>query len=130
MNYLFDTNILMYLVGAPHLNRERAAVLPRNRPGGLCVTSTEVYQEILHRYTSINRRAAAKDAFRLLDDLVASVFPITQADVHAARKIAEEHVLLSARDCLHLAEMRAKGVERALTYDQGFSAFPGISILP
>ena len=125
-----DTNIPMYLVGAPHPNRERAAVLPRNRPGGHYVTSADVYQEILHRYTSINRRAAAKDAFRLIDDLVASVFPITQADVHAARKIAEEHVLLSARDCLHLAEMRAKGVERALTYDQGFSAFPGITILP
>ena len=44
-----DTNIPMYLVGAPHPNRERAAVLPRNRPGGHYVTSAEVYQEILHR---------------------------------------------------------------------------------
>ena len=81
-------------------------------------------------YTSIDRRAATKDAFRLLDDLVASVFPITQADVHAAREIAEGHVLLSAPDYLHLAVMRAKGVESALTFDQGFSAFPGITILP
>jgi len=47
----------------------------------------------------------------------------------AAREIAEEYVLLSARDCLHLAVMRAQGVNEALTFDRGFSAFAEITIL-
>lgn len=125
-----DSNIPMYLVGAPHPNRQRAADLLRERPDERYVTSAEVYQEILHRYTSIDRRPAVEDAFELLDDLVDSVFPVTRAAVGAAREIAMEYVDLSSRDCLHLAVMRANGVDRVLTFDQGFSRFPGVLTLP
>lgn len=120
----------MYLVGAPHPNRERVEVFLRSRPDEHYVTSVEVYQEILHRYVAIARRYAIRDAFRLLDDLVASVFPITRTDVDAAREVAERHSLASARDCLHLAVMQAHGVQRVLTFDRDFSAFPGIARLP
>ena len=37
-----------------------------------------VYQEIVHRYVAIDRRGAIDDAFRLLDETVATVFPITR----------------------------------------------------
>ena len=120
----------MYLVGAPHPNRNMLVEFLRSRLDDHYVTSAEVYQEILHRYASINRRAAVEDAFKLLDDLVVSVFPITRADVDAAKEIAGEHPVLSARDCLHLAVMQEERIHRILTFDRGFSAFPHITLLP
>ena len=65
----------MYLVGAPHPNRELLATFLRHWPDEDYVTSAEVYQEMMHRFVAIDRRAAIEDAFRLLDDLVVSVFP-------------------------------------------------------
>ena len=120
----------MYLAGAPHPNRDRVEVFLRDRPEEHYVTSVEVYQEILRRYVAIDRRSAIRDAFRLLDDLAASVFPVTRVHVDAAREIAERRLMLSARGCLHLAVMQAHGVERVLTFDQGFSAVPGIIRFP
>ena len=125
-----DSNVPMYLVGAPHPNRERIEAFLRSRPEEHYVTSAEVYQEILHRYVAIDRRVAIRDAFGLLDDLVVSVFPIARADVETARGFAERQPELSARDCLHLAVMQARGVHRVLTFDQGFSAHPSVTPLP
>ena len=130
MRYFIDTNVPMYLVGAPHPNRERLADFLSLRPDEDYVTSAEVYQEIMHRFVAIDRRAAIEDAFELLDDLVVSVFPIQRSDVDVAREIATLQPKLSARDCLRLAVMQANGVDRILTFDDGFSAQPGVTRLP
>ncbi|MDD9982327.1 MAG: type II toxin-antitoxin system VapC family toxin [Gammaproteobacteria bacterium] len=125
-----DSNVPMYLVGAPHPNRERLEAFLRYRPDEDYVTSAEVYQEILHRFVAIDRRRAIEDAFMLLDDLVVSVFPVQRSDVDAAREIAVLQPELSARDCLHLAVMQANGVDRILTFDNGFSEQMGVTRLP
>lgn len=125
-----DSNVPMYLVGAPHPHRERVEVFLRQRPDENYVTSAEVYQEILHRYVAINRRSAINDAFGLLDDLVVSVFPISRDEAEGARQIAERHPGLSARDCLHLAVMEAHRVSRILSFDESFSELSGVTRLP
>ena len=125
-----DSNVPMYLVGAPHPNRERVETFLRQRLDEDYVTSAEVYQEILHRYAAIDRRRAIGDAFMLLDDLVGSVFAISRDEVEAARQVAERHPELSARDCLHLAVMSANGVSRILSFDDGFSDYSGVTRLP
>ena len=125
-----DSNVPLYLVGAPHPNRELLAAFLRHWPDEDYVTSAEVYQEIMHRFVAIDRRAAIEDAFRLLDDLVVSVVPIQRSDVDAAWEIAMLQPKLSARDCLHLGVMQANGVNRILTFDNGFSAQPGVICLP
>lgn len=125
-----DSNIPMYLVGTPHPNRELLEAFLRRRTGEHYVTSTEVYQEILHRYVAINRRGAIEDAFRVLDALVVSVFPISRDEVEVARQVVERQPELSARDCLHLAVMQAHGIHQALTFDRGFAAGADITVLP
>lgn len=125
-----DSNVPMYLLGAPHENQDRAVEFLARNPSEILVTSAEVYQEVIHRYASIGRHGAIRDGFRALDGLVATVFPITRADVETAREIVDAHPVLSARDCLHLAVMRANGVTRAFTFDQGFARHPGIAVLP
>lgn len=125
-----DSNIPMYLVGAPHPNRDRTVDFLQRNPTERLVTSAEVYQEVIHRYTSIDRPEAIKGAFRVLDGLVAVVFPISRTDVGLAAEIVAEHPTLSGRDCLHLAVMHANRVSRALTFDQGFAEYPDVTILP
>ena len=58
-----DFNVPMYLVGAPHRNRDRIEeYLPDLMPGRT-PTSAEVYQEMgVHRYVAIDRREAIDDA--------------------------------------------------------------------
>ena len=125
-----DSNVPMYLVGAPHANRDRIRAFLTSHAADDYVTSAEVYQEIMHRYVAIGRRRAIGDAFRLLDDLVGSVLPITRDDVESARRISHEQQVLSARDCLHLAVMLRSGVRVILTCDSGFRLRPGIDCVP
>lgn len=125
-----DSNVPMYLVGAPHPNRDRLSEFLRAHADEDLVTSAEVYQELVHRYVAIDRRQAIADAFELLDALVTTTFDVTRADVDAAHRITLSQGLLSGRDCLHLAVMERHGVERILTMDAGFDAWPGIERLP
>ena len=125
-----DSNVPMYLVGAPHPNRDRIEDYLRAHAGEDYVTSAEVYQEIVHRYVAIDRRGAIDDAFRLLDETVIDVFPISRDDVEAARAIAHQQHALSARDCLHLAVMERRRVAVALTCHRRFALRPGIECVP
>ena len=65
---LVDSNIPMYLVGAPHPHKADAQrlleklITDRQR----LVTDAEVLQEILHRYVAIDRRDAIQPAFDAL----------------------------------------------------------------
>ncbi len=125
-----DSNVPMYLVGAPHPNRDRIATFLERHLDETFVSSAEVYQEVIHRYVAINRREAIGDCFALLDDLVQQVFPITKLDAERARHISLEQRRLSGRDCLHLAIMERFGVVRILSCDEDFGLWPGISRLP
>lgn len=117
-----DSNIPMYLVGAPHPNRECAVAALEQivRRGERMVTSAEVLQEILHRYTRIQRLDAIQPAFDALLGLADEVFPIETDDVHHAHAVLRSTPQLSARDALHVAVMQRREVPRILSYDRGF----------
>jgi len=123
-----DSNIPMYLVGAPHPNKEAAqrrldrAVLDAER----LVTDAEVLQEILHRYVAIDRREAIEPAFDVLLGVVDAVLPIELADVQRARKLLATP-RLQARDAIHVAVMQAHDIGRVLTFDRAFDAVPGLT---
>ena len=126
-----DSNIPMYLVGAPHPHKADAQrllekfVSDRER----LVTDAEVLQEILHRYVAINRRAAIQSAFDALLGVVDRVLPVDAATANRAKDILMGRPQMSARDALHVAIMEQHGIERILSFDSGFDGFPGISRL-
>ncbi len=126
-----DSNVPMYLVGGPHANKDRSlALLTRLvQEGERLVTSVEVYREILHRYTEVNRPDAIDQAFRVLDDIADDVLTSGMAEVRAAREIMRSVNGLSARDALHVAVMRSAGVSRILSFDAGFDACHGVERL-
>lgn len=123
-----DSNVPMYLVGARHPNKDRAVALLTQlvNDGEYLVTDTEVYQEILHRYTAIQRLDAIDAAFESLDAIVVDVLTYGMSEVRAARALIGSLKGLSARDALHIAVMETSGIERILSFDGGFDTCPGI----
>jgi predicted nucleic acid-binding protein len=126
-----DSNIPMYLMGAPHALKADAqrllerCIAERQR----LVTDAEVLQEILHRYVAIDRRDAIQPAFDVLLGVVDQVFPVDRTAVERAKAIVLGHRRLSSRDALHLAVMELQGVRRVMSFDAGFDGFPGIERL-
>jgi len=126
-----DSNVPMYLVGAPHPHKADAQRLleklisDRER----LVTDAEVLQEILHRYVAINRREAIQPAFDALLGIADQVLPVDAATAGRAKEIVMGHRKMSARDALHLAIMEHYGIERILSFDAGFDGFPGVERL-
>jgi len=123
-----DSNVPMYLVGAPHPHKVDAQRLLERcvADDERLVTDAEVLQEILHRYAAISRRDAIGPAFEALLTVVDQVFPIELADVERARDILLSNTSLSARDAIHAAVMERRSVSTILTFDGGFDSLPGL----
>ena len=124
-----DSNIPMYLVGAPHPHKDDARRLlerfiAERTP---LVTDAEVFQEILHRYAAIHRRDAIKPSFTVLLDLVDEVYSIQLTDAERARDLVLGKRKLSARDAIHVAVMERHGIKRVLSFDSGFDGVPGLT---
>ena len=126
-----DSNVPMYVVGAPHPNKDRVLALLAQLTGDgeRLVTDVEVYQEILHRYTAIRRLDAIDVAFANLDAITDEILPFDISEVRAAKTLLDSVDGLSARDAVHVAVMRRAGVHRILSFDQGFDVCPGIDRL-
>jgi uncharacterized protein len=128
---LVDSNIPMYLVGAPHPHKANAQRLleklisDRQR----LVTDAEVLQEILHRYVAIDRRGAIQPAFDALLGVVDDVLAVDRTVVERAKQIVLGYRQLSAREAVHLSVMEKNGIEQILSFDSGLDAFPRITRL-
>jgi uncharacterized protein len=127
-----DSNIPMYLVGGehPHKVHARHVVERLAGEGRRLVTSSEVFQEILHRYISTNRRDWIERAFDVLQGIVDDVLAVEGADVLLAKDLVHAHPRLSARDAVHAAMMRRRQIAQILSFDGGFDDLTGISRLP
>ena len=123
-----DSNIPMYLVGGAHPHKTEAQlILERLIAGGQrLVTDAEVLQEILHRYTAIERREAIGPALQLTLDIVDEVIPMEKADVLRAGEIVQNSALMSARDAVHIAIMERRGVRSILSFDGDYDRWPGL----
>jgi predicted nucleic acid-binding protein len=123
-----DSNIPMYLVGAAHpLKTEAQVILERLIAAGQrLVTDAEVLQEILHRYTAIDKREAIAPALQATLDVVDEVISIEKADVLRAGEITQSRALLSARDAVHIAIMERHGIRTIFSFDGVFDLWPGL----
>jgi predicted nucleic acid-binding protein len=123
-----DSNVPMYLIGAAHphkVDAQRALERLLSERARL-VTDAEVLQEILHRYTAIDRRDAIQPAFDALLSVVDEVLPIDLPVIQRAKSVTLERQQLSARDAMHLAVMESHGIGQILSFDAGFDHLPGI----
>ena len=128
---LVDSNIPMYLVGAPHAHKSDARRLFEKvvSERQSLVTDAEVLQEILHRYAAIDRRDAIQPAFDALLGIVDQVLAVDRSIAERAKQIVLGYRQQSARDAVHIAVMEHHGIEQIMTFDSGFDGFPGITRL-
>jgi len=118
----------MYLVGAAHPHKTEAQFLLERMAaaGQRMATDAEVLQEILHRYTAIDRREAIGRAIQATLEIVDDVFAIEKADVLRAVEICQNRASLSARDAVHIAVMERHGISSVLSFDADFDRWPGL----
>jgi len=123
-----DSNIPMYLVGAPHPHKTDSRIILERliADGRRLVTDVEVLQEILHRYTTINKREAIGPAIHTTLDIADEIFPIEKADVVRAAEMVQHEKWLSAGDAIHIAVMEHHGVSSILSFDADFDRWPGL----
>ena len=126
-----DSNVPMYLIGAPHPNKDRVTKLLERliEDKERFVTDVEVYREILHRYTAIRRPDAIDAAFAALDAITDEAMTFGMSEIRAAREVIGSVEGISARDALHVSIMRSAGLSRIFSMDRGFDACPGIERL-
>lgn len=119
-----DTNVFMYAVGRPHPLRDEARGLllsAKDRSEALA-TSTEVFQELLHAYLPVDRTSDLERAWRLARAVTVEIWPVELDDVELARALTVRHPELAARDLVHLASCRRRGVGQVRTFDRGLRA--------
>lgn len=123
-----DSNIPMYLIGAPHPHKTEAQILLERviAAGERLATDAEVLREILHRYTAINRRDAISPALQLTLEIVNEVFAVEKADVLRAGEIVQTPSALSARAAIHVAIMERSKIHKIVSFDADFDRWPGL----
>jgi predicted nucleic acid-binding protein len=119
-----DTNVLMYAVGGEHPLRSEARdfFLESAEEGRPLATSAEVLQELLHAYLPVRRTGTLDAALRLAEGRIGTVWSVEEEDVRHARRLADRHPALGARDVLHLACCRRRDVTRAKTFDRALAS--------
>jgi predicted nucleic acid-binding protein len=127
-----DSNIPMYVAGRDHPNRGPAlrfleAVRAPRIDG---CTSAEVLQEILFRYSGLNRLDLMARVYELFAELCPAVLPVTLADTDRAKTLLCSAVGVSARDAVHAAVMLNNDIHDIATFDQGFDRVPGLRRVP
>jgi predicted nucleic acid-binding protein len=84
------------------------------------VTDSEVLQEILHRYFSLQQPDIARELYEAATGLCDEVLPVSERTTARARELLIRYTKLSARDAIHIASMEEAGVQRLLSTDPDF----------
>jgi predicted nucleic acid-binding protein len=123
-----DSNLPMYLVGGAHPHKvDSQLILERLVAAGeRLVTDAEVVQEILHRYSAIERRDAIQPAIDVLLEIVDEILPIERTEVLRAAAFVTGRERHRARDAIHLAVMERYGIRCIVSFDRGYDRSPGI----
>jgi predicted nucleic acid-binding protein len=102
-----DSNIPMYVAGKEHPHRERARRLLTKIQRGQIegFTSVEMLQEILYRYTALQKPDLAREVYDAFVQICPVVLGVTLADTELARNLLGDVDGISARDAIHAAVM-------------------------
>jgi len=128
-----DVNVPMYAGGKEHHYREPCRwVMSEVAEGRLEVAiDTEIIQEILYRFGAIQRWQTGAAMARDVVALVPAVHSAEVDDVRLAIELFERYGPrgVAARDALHVAVMKNRGLTEIITTDPHFDLFEEITRL-
>lgn len=129
MSVFLDTAVIMYAAGTPHPLRDPCrqlieAVVDQSLDG---VISAEVIQEILHRFSTGDRRPLGAAMAESALDVFAPVLPITERVMREMPVLFLQHPALTARDLIHVATCRVHGIDVIVSPDRGFDGIEGLN---
>lgn len=124
MTVFLDTAVLMYAGGADHPLREPSArVVGMVRDGTIDASiSSEVVQEILHRFLAIRQPERGVRMARDALDLFAPVLPLTHSVMDRMPDLVRRYLTLSARDLVHVATCLEEGITVIVSPDKALDA--------
>ncbi len=129
MTVFIDTAVIMYAAGRPHPLRtpcrEILDAITDQRVEG--VVSSEVVQEILHRFTHIGDRETGTRMAEAALDIFTPVIPITETIMRRTVELVHQTPRLSARDLVHVATCQVSGIDAIVSPDRGFDGIIGLS---
>jgi hypothetical protein len=125
---LVDSNVLMYAAGGDHPNKTAAVAFLDGIAHGKyrAAIDAEVLQEILHRYSALNRWEEGCKVYQLSRTLFPDVLPITGEVLDRARDLIGRYWPLSARDAIHAAVVDAYSLAGICTFDRDFDRIRGL----
>ena len=127
-----DANVPIYASGRESPYKQpcaRVLMMAAEHPESF-VTDAEVFQELLHRYLSLERWALGREIFNGFAEVMRDrIEPVYVGDVDLAARLADEHRTVSARDLVHAAVMHRLGTNQIVSSDADFDRLPGISRL-
>lgn len=128
MTYFLDTNVAMYAAGGKHrLQVPCQRIIQAAGQGRISVVvSTEVLQELLHRYVALGERQRACSLVEHVADLSMTILPIAHQDIITAMELLRRYTALMTRDAIHLATMLNHQITELLSTDQAFDTVPEI----
>ena len=120
--FFVDSNIIMYAVGAEHQYRRPCLdaldrIVQESLPA---VVSSEIHQEILHRYLSLGLGDMAQQVSAKLETIIPTTLPVTLVDIRRVRQLAVRYSSLKARDLVHAAVMLENDLSCILSTDRHF----------
>lgn len=129
MTVFIDTAVIMYAAGRPHPLRESCReildAITAQRVEG--VVSSEVVQEILHRFTHLGDRSTGTRMAEATLDIFTPVIPITETIMRRTIELVDATPRLSARDLVHVATCQVSGIDAIVSPDRGFDDIAGLS---
>ena len=116
-----DTAVIMYAAGRDHpLRASCTEVMRRVGVGSIeGVISTEVIQEILHRYSARGEPDRARSIARDAIDVFTPLLPVTHSIAMRACDLHERY-RVRARDLFHVATCLEEGIDTIVSPDAHF----------
>ena len=132
MSLFIDTAVIIYAGGGDHPLREPCGlIIERVGAGELdAVTSTEVVQEIVHRFIAIRRPDIAGSMAKRTMDTFTPVIPMTHALMRRVPDLIDRYPTLSARDLVHVATCIHEGIVEIVSPDRGFDVVKELRRVP
>lgn len=128
-----DVNIPMYAAGAAHPARDACVWIMTQAATGNLVAAidTEIIQEVLHRFGSMQQWALAVKLAAALQEVVPVTLPVLADDMRLTIDLCGRYGPLGAkaRDLVHVAVMMNNDIKTIVTVDRHFDLIPEIARL-